>query len=379
MSREVDQMTTIDEFAAGFREEPGYLDYGRVGPVSGPVLAETIGQYEILAKSRFGTVDRMRGEDERLREAVSGLTGFAADQIVFQPNTSTGLMHAMFGLTGGEVLLSKAEFPSITYAVVRASQAMHVITPTWLETDHGRVTPGQIRDQISSATTAVAVSLVDSRTGYLADIDGIRQVIGDRLLIVDAIQGFGVVDAPYDVADIVVAGGQKWTRAGWGTGFMALSERALDHLTPVFSGFTGTDRSETFDEVIAPSGTARAFSLSNPDSVAEARFAAAIEEIAAVGVHAVSQAISDNVERVIQLADEYAISVGSSRNAAERAGMVVLEPSAERLTLLSASLHNHGVTATTRPASVRVSVHAGTTEETLEMLRAAFVSYSSAL
>ncbi|WP_431277655.1 aminotransferase class V-fold PLP-dependent enzyme [Leifsonia poae] len=372
-------MTTIEEFAAGFTEEPGYLDYGRVGPLSATVLAETIGQYEILAKSRYGTVDRMRGEDERLREAVSVLTGFAADQVVFQPNTSTGLMHAMFGLTGGEVLLSQAEFPSITYAAVRASQAMHVVTPTWLETDHGRVTPGQIREQITSATTAVAVSLVDSRTGYLADIDGIRQVIGDRLLIVDAIQGFGVVDVPYEVADVVVAGGQKWARAGWGTGFLALSERALDHLTPVFSGFTGTDRLETFDEVIEPSALAKAFSLSNPDSVAQARFAAALEEVASVGVAVINQAISDTVERVIDLADDFAIPVGSSRNQAERAGMVTLEPSAEQLTLLSASLHNHGITATTRPASVRVSVHAGTTEETLEMLRGAFVSYASAL
>ena len=78
-------------------------------------------------------------------------------------------------------------------------------SPLWLETDHGRVTPGT-RSASSSTPTiaAVAVSLVDSRTGYLADLDGIRQVIGDRLLIVDAIQGFGVVDAPYELADVVV-------------------------------------------------------------------------------------------------------------------------------------------------------------------------------
>ena len=140
-----------------------------------------------------------------MRDAVAALTGFAADQVVFQPNASTGLMHAIFGLTGGEVLLSAAEFPSVTYAAVRAAQALHVVTPTWLETDHGRVTPGAASGSSSRrARPRSLVSLVDSRTGYLADIDGIRQVIGDRLLIVDAIQGFGVVDAPYEVADVVV-------------------------------------------------------------------------------------------------------------------------------------------------------------------------------
>jgi selenocysteine lyase/cysteine desulfurase len=372
-------MTTIEEFAAGFSsEEPGYLDYGRAGPLSNAVRAEALGQYEALSKARFGTVDRMRVEDERVRDAVSALTGFPTDRISFQPNASTGLLHAAFGLTGGEVLLSPAEFPSVTYAAVRAAQAMRVVTPQWLETDHGRVTPAQIREQITDSTAAVMVSLVDSRTGYLTDIDGIRQVIGDRLLVVDAIQGFGVVDAPYEVADVVVSGGQKWTRAGWGTGFLALSERAIEHLTPVFSGWVGAGVDESWDEVVDPARDASAFTVSNPDPVAEARFAAALEEIAAVGVPAVSAAISDLADRVIDLADEFAVPVASSRNAAERAGIVVLEPLPEQLTVLAASLFNHGVSATVRATSARLSVHAGTTEETLDMLRAALTSYASA-
>ncbi|ERK70783.1 aminotransferase class V-fold PLP-dependent enzyme [Leifsonia aquatica] len=371
-------MTSVEEFARGFGEEPGYLDYGRVGPVSQAVRTEASAQYEILGRARYGTVDRLQLEDARVRDAVSALTGFPADRIAFQPNASLGLMHAAFGLTGGEVLLSRGEFPSVTYAAVRAAQAMRVITPTWLETDHGRVTPAQIREQITPATSAVMVSLVDSRTGYLTDIDGIRQVIGDRLLIVDAIQGFGVVDAPYEVADVVLSGGQKWARAGWGTGFLALSERAIDHLTPVFSGWTGTAEGLTWDEVVEPAHAAKAFSISNPDSIAQARFAASLEEIAATGVPAINDAIADGVERVIDLADEFALPVTSPRNPAERAGIVVVEPP-ETLTALSASLFNHGVSASVRQASVRFSVHAGTTEETLGMLRAALTSYASAI
>jgi selenocysteine lyase/cysteine desulfurase len=370
-------MTSRQQYTEGFLEEPGYLDYGRVGPLSASVVAETLGHTELLSRARYGTLMELERQDERMRRAVSAVTRFRADQVVFQPDTSTGLMHAMFGLTGG-LLVSPADFPSVPYAAVRAAEALHVVTPTWLETDHGRVTPGQIREQITPGTSAVAVSLVDSRTGYLADIDGIRQVIGDRLLIVDAIQGFGVVDAPYDVADVVVSGGQKWTRAGWGTGFLAVSERALDHLTPVFSGWTGTDVTESWDEVVDPSGRARAFSVSNPDLIAEARFAAALEEVAAVGVGAINQAISDTVDEVLDLADEYAIPVASSRNGDERAALVVLEPRPEQLTVLSASLFNHGVSASTRATTVRLSIHAGTGDETLGMLRAAFTSYASA-
>ena len=371
-------MTSTQQYIDGFIEEPGYLDYGRVGPLSAAVVAESRAQTDVLARARFGSLDNLLRQNVRLENAVAAVTGFRADQVVAQPNASSGLMHAMFGLTGG-VLLSAADFPSVPFAAMRAAESLHVLTPTWLQTDHGRVTPGEIKDQLGSSVTAVAVCLVDSRTGYLADLEGIRQVIGDRLLIVDAIQGFGIVDAPYELADVVVSGGQKWVRSGWGTGFLALSDRAAEQLTPVFSGFTATNVDDPWDEVPPPAPGAKAFQVSNGDSIAQARFSTALEEIESVGVQAIADLIADTVTQVIDLADEFAIPVASSRDLRERAGIVVLEPPAEHLTLLVASLHNHGISATSRLGAVRLSVHAGTSRETLEMLRSALMSFSSAV
>jgi selenocysteine lyase/cysteine desulfurase len=368
---------SIDAFTAGFAEEPGYLDYARFGPISTAAAEESRALTQVLEHARHGSIDVFGEQDARVRAAASALTGFPTDAIVFQPSTTQGIMQAMFGLTGS-VLLSAGEFPSLPIAAVRAQQALHSVQPVWLETDHGKVTPGQIREQLESNVAAVAVSLVDSRTGYLCDIEGIRQVIGDRLLIVDAIQGFGIVDAPWEAADVVLSGGQKWCRAGWGTGIMALSPRALERLTPVFSGFTGTEEPEPWETVPPPAPDARAYRVSNPDPIAEARLAAALEEIAATGVAAINAAVADRVSQAIELADEFAIAVVSSRDEQERAGLVVLEPPSEQVTILTASLHNHGVTATTRQGRVRLSVHAATNDETLEMLRAAFVSYNTA-
>jgi selenocysteine lyase/cysteine desulfurase len=235
-----------------------------------------------------------------------------------------------------------------------------------------------VRDQITSATTAVAVSLVDFRTGYLADLEGIRQVIGDRLLIVDAIQGFGVVDAPYQLADVVVSGGQKWTRAGWGTGFLAVSDRAAERLTPVFSGFSSTDEELPLDEVLPPTHGAAAFCITNPGPIAQARFATALEEISGAGIAGIAKRVADKTTRLIGLADEFGLPVASPRNESERAGIVVLQPAPDRLTALAASLFNHGVTATVRQGTVRLSAHVTTTDETFDMLRASFVGYASA-
>ncbi|WP_104082969.1 aminotransferase class V-fold PLP-dependent enzyme [Cryobacterium sp. Y11] len=368
-------MNSLLSFTDGFREEPGYLDFGRVGPLSEVVVAETLGQTEVLSRARHGSLDHLDAQDLRARTAVSVLTGFTPDQIVLQPNTSSGLMQALFGLTGS-VLLSPGDFPSVPFAAVRAAEALHVVTPLWLSTDHGRVTPGQIRDQLTPAVAAVAVCLVDSRTGYRADLDGIRQVIGDRLLIVDAIQGFGVVDAAYEAADVVASGGQKWARAGWGSGFLALSDRALKRLVPVYSGYVGTDTVDPWDEVTPPSHAARAFRVTNGDAIAQARFAAALEQTAGVGVDVIQKAMTENVSQIIELVDEFVIDIVSPRDASSRAGIVVLEPPAELLTTLVASLHNHGITATTRGGTVRLSVHAALDPDTVTMLRSALTDYA---
>ncbi len=371
-------MVTIDEFALQFSEEPGYLDFGRIGPLASIVVEEEQAFVQLLRTARFGSLDSFREQDVRVRRAVAAVTGFREDQIVFQPNTSLGLMHAMFGVAGG-VLLSAEEFPSAAFATVRASDALGTLQPFWLETDYGRITPGTIKDQLSPDIAAVALSLVDFRTGFLADLEGIRQVIGDRLLIVDAIQGFGVADVDYRFADVVVSGGQKWVRAGWGTGFLAMSDRAVERIAPVLSGFNGTDAGPTpVGSVPQPSRGARAYQVSNPSPIAQARFSAALEQIADVGLRAISERVARNVESVIALADEFGIPVTSPRDVRERAGIVVLQPAADQLTALVASLHNHAVTVTARDTNVRVSVHVSTTEETLAMVRASFQSFASA-
>ena len=62
----------------------------------------------------------------------------------------------------------------------------------------------------------------------------------------------------------------------------------------------------------------------------------------------------------------------------------MLEPLGEHLTLLTASLHNHGVTARLLQSPdgvglVRLSPHVTTDDETFAMVRGAFSSFASAM
>jgi selenocysteine lyase/cysteine desulfurase len=371
---------TIDDLASGFTDEPGYFDFAKWGPISSSVADEQRSLVEVQARARFGSEIALTEQAGRVGRAISSLVGFAPDHVVFQPNTSAGLTHTLFGLTG-QVLMSPRDYPSMPVAATRSAEALRVLEPVWMDLDHDVVTPAVVQRHLTDSVTAVAVSLVDYRTGYLVDLEGIRQVIGDRLLIVDAIQGFGVVDAPYAVADVVASGGQKWVRAGWGTGFLALSDRALSALTPVFSGVAGSDLTlgGSYHERQPTRPGAAAFQLTHPDPIAQARFATALEDLADVGVAAVSRAVAERATRVIDLADEFAVPVVSPRDEAERAGIVVLEPALDQMTTLTAALINHGVTATVRDTTVRLSVHVSTGDESFDMLRGAFTSFGTSV
>jgi kynureninase len=119
--------------------------------------------------------------------------------------------------------------------------------------------------------------------------------------------------------------------------------------------------------------------VSNPDPTAQARFAASLEDFARVTIPTIREVILEKTTRIIDLADEFGIPVASSRAENERAGIVVITPPADQLTVLTASLFNHGVSASTRQGSVRLSAHVSTDEETFEMLRASFTSFATAI
>ena len=82
---------------------------------------------------------------------------------------------------------------------------------------------------------------------------------------------------------------------------------------------------------------------------------------------------------MIDLADEFALAVVSSRDEQERAGIVVLEPPPGQVTVphrVAAQPRRHGHRAQRAGATQRRT--RPPSDETLEMLRAAFVSYGTA-
>jgi len=371
------RVTDLDAYAASFDGEPGYLDWASFGPLSPTVRSEAQGDTELLGSGRRSSIELVADHVREARELVAELVGAAAEQVVLQPSTTYGLMQAIYGLAGG-LMLGRGEFPSLTVAATRASESFGSVQLQWVEPADGFMTPESIRSALSDDTRAVAVSLVDFRTGYRADLTGIREVIGDRLLIVDAIQGFGMVQADYPAADVVCGHGYKWLRAGRGTGFAWFGERALERIAPVLSGFRGVDGDLPVDTVPAPAASAKAFTVTGPDTLAAARLAAALREVVDVGVADIESVLTARAGDVMYFADRYEVPVVTPRAPERRAGIVTLAPAPQDAAPLAASLANHGLTVTTRGSFIRVAPHVGTGADTLRLFGDALAAFSSA-
>lgn len=346
-----------------FPEPGGYLDFARFGPPSFAVVDASTRLVEASAAAGPGTVDDLMRQEPRAKAAVARLCRTGANHVTLLPNTSTGLFQVALGVRG-EVLVSAGEFPANTYPWARTPG----VDVSWLPA--GPVTADVVRAALTPGTAAVSVSAVDFRTGYRADLAALREVVGDRLLVVDGIQGFGVVDEPWEVADVLVVGGQKWLRAGWSTGFMTLSDRALDRLDPVLSGWTGAEDPGLFDNAVHPVAEGAAgWSITNLSPIAAGALATALELVELAGVRNIYARIG---ARLDELADVVHAAGGDVVSAVDRrAGILAFTLPDRPPSEIGAALAQAGVTVTVRREHVRLSPHASTTPETVKRFAAA--------
>lgn len=361
-------MSALEDYVGTFDTEPGYLNWAAFGPLSPSVREGVFADADLLASGRPSSLALVAERIGQAQELVAELLGAEAADVTLQPSSTHGLMHALYGLSGA-VVASTAEFPSVSLTLERASTAAdRTLTPRWITPADGRVTPEAVAEVLDDEVTALAVSHVDFRTGYRVDLGAMRDVLGpDRLLIVDAVQSFGVIDVDFTAADVVIGHGYKWLRAARGTGFAWFSPRARERITRVLSGITGTTtQGLVIDELPGPAALARAYTVSTPDTLAAGRLAIGARDVRDAGVSAIEARLAEHVDTVIEIADRHGIPVVSPREREHRAGIVALAP--DEPARLAAALANAGIVVTARGAAVRIAPHAGTDAETLRLL-----------
>jgi selenocysteine lyase/cysteine desulfurase len=235
----------------------------------------------------------------------------------------------------------------------------------------GRLTPDALRDAVDNDTVAIAVSLVDFQTGYRVDLDELAELRQEALLVVDGVQALGAVAQLLGPADLLVAGGQKFLRAGPGGGIVAASWHALEQLEPTLSGWWGVEDPFEFDDPVPHElrADAERLHLGSPAIGGAVAAAAAIEVIEIAGIDAIEAAILDTGRAVEATLDESGAEVLRPwRSDRERAGIVSFRLPGESSATTHQRLLDAGVVCSKRGDWVRASFHATTSDAVTGML-----------
>lgn len=349
-----------------------YMDFARVGPLLAPAESARESVTRIVTRQPE-KLDELDALAEKARNLASKLTGFRSEAIALSPNTSAALFHMAFSLPPGEVLVSPFDFPANVQPWLRAQEHGRARV-RWMTEPNGsrpRITPELIAAALTTQTMAVAVSVVDSYTGYQIDLDALRAVIGDRLLIVDGIQALGALNIAWQAADVVASGAQKWLRGGWGAGLLACSDRALERLGAGLTGWTGVqDASDPrrTPQLAAPRQDVQRFSTTAPDLIAVAGLAGALECLQAVGIGRVSRRVQRLALRCREVLAAAGARLEGPEDLSEQSGIVTFKADGCTAAQVVTALAHEGITVAERAGAARVSLHASTTEESIELL-----------
>ncbi|MFI6447411.1 aminotransferase class V-fold PLP-dependent enzyme [Kitasatospora sp. NPDC050543] len=235
---------------------------------------------------------------------------------------------------------------------------------------HRHITPDLLRRHLTPDVTALSVSAVDSLTGHLAPLADLKELLGpDRLLIVDAIQGLGCVPLEPDAADILVSGGQKRLRAGWGTALLLIRDRCAARLHPGLGGWAGaTDPFAEHHPAPSLPGTA-AHLATNPHYPAAAALGAALDDLLATGPRAVGARIRDTLGLLLDHARRAGAKVLLDDLAPhERGGIGAFHLPGHDPAAVHDALQAAGVITTRRAQWIRLSPHTSTTPAAAQLL-----------
>jgi len=206
-------------------------------------FADPLDYDDVLSAARHSYADLVRVEPSAV--AVGG-----------QVSMFAGLVAACLP-AGSEVLTAAGDFTSILFPF--HAQAGRGVTVREVPLD-------RIADAVTSTTTLVSVSAVQSADGRVADLDAIGAacaVTGTRVLL-DTTQAVGWLPVDASRFAYTVCSGYKWLLAPRGTAFFTVAPEARADLVPHHANwYAGQDRwSSIYGGPLRLAADARRFDLS---------------------------------------------------------------------------------------------------------------------
>ena len=231
-----------------------FLNSASMAPLPIPARDAIASFTNELSETAYLGMERWMERINSTRATAAALVGADSDEIAFIRNTSDGVSLVASGLRlgkGDEVIINDLEFPSNVYPWLNLESkgvVVHIV-----KSEQGRVTPELIAAKISERTKVIAISTVQYKTGYRADLAAIGALAKDAgaLFFVDAIQSLGLI--PIDVKkygiDFLSCGGHKWLCGPEGIGIFFIDKKNIEKLELMRVGWHTVENAIDFGNI----------------------------------------------------------------------------------------------------------------------------------
>lgn len=316
--------------------------------------------------------ERMR-EAERVRTLAARLLGAArSHEVAFTENTSSALSMVAEGLDwkpGDNVVGAALEFPSNVYPWM--SLAARGVEYRQAEERGGRIDPEDLLALVDERTRMLALSWVQYASGFRSDLAHLGRACRERgvLFVVDVIQGLGAlrIDVERDLVDVAAASTHKWLLGAEGLGLLYVSDRVVDRLRPVRSGWRSMrDQTRWTEYDLNWNDGAKRFESGTFNIYGIAALGGSLDLLYEAGIEAIEQRVLALADRAARGLADLGFTIVSSRQPSETSGIIAATHPDLNPSHLARRLAGKDIIAAARAGRFRISAHFYNTEEEID-------------
>jgi selenocysteine lyase/cysteine desulfurase len=255
--------------------------------------------------------------------------------------------------------LIAASVPDNSEVLTAAGDFTSIVFPFHVHTDRGvsvREVPLQhLPDAVTSHTSLVSVSAVQSANGHVLDLDALTSACdrtGTRILL-DTTQAVGWLPVDAGRFAYTVSGGYKWQLIPRGTAFLTIQRDLLDEVRPLNAGwYAGAERwSSIYGAPLRLAQDARRFDVS-PAWLSWIGAVPSLELLTEVGTAAL-------YAHAVGLAHRFCTGVGLPDSRSAIVSAVADDD-------VPALMRSAGIVGVTRAGRLRLSFHVSTSEQDVD-------------
>lgn len=222
-----------------------YLNTGWAGPSPVSVvdaIARRLEYESYNGPTSVEVLDSGEAIDQEAREAVAGLIGASAGEVLLTSSTTDGINTVMTGLPwreGDEIVTCNLEHSSILLPSYQAQRLRGVkVNVLTLAPDESHESIlAKVDGALTDRTRMVFFSHIEYSTGLRMPVEGIRRLTAGRgiWMLIDGAQGAGHVSLNVREidCDFYAMPGQKWLLGPDGTGALYIRESLIPLVEPV--------------------------------------------------------------------------------------------------------------------------------------------------